>query len=78
MVWLKTYFANHFGQTSPELLFVGIVDGADLVVVTRAENGAEYHLVGAHLALAGAVEIHYIAVNILRDDWGTVLSSVGA
>lgn len=59
------------------LAVVLVGDGADLVVVAGAEDAADAHLVGAHLALGGRVQGVGVAIHVGLDDGGGVLGALG-
>lgn len=57
-------------------MLIRIGNGADLVVVAQAEDGADLDLVGAHLGLGGRVEVADIAVDVGLVDRHRVLGAL--
>ena len=73
-IFLRTYTLDDRLETLAVPLFIGMCDGTDLVVISRAEDAAEQQLVGPHSPLRRLVDLHHLLVNLLRHDGCRVLS----
>lgn len=76
MTWM-TYTLNDLLQVFTVPLPVGMADSANLVVVALRQNAAHCHLIGAHAAFGGLVQLGHILLDLLRVDWCRVFCSVG-
>jgi hypothetical protein len=75
---LTTHLSDNFFKIPGILLLIRVGNGADLVVVSRAENAAHLDLVCPDLALSCGIQILNIAVYLRLNDRSCVLSSLGA